>query len=77
MDLARGYMVTCFEALPHHLNAKPISCTGEVMIQRLEVQADEMFSYVKKKANKQWIWLAMDVKTRQIIAVHGDAGSPY
>jgi IS1 family transposase len=25
---------------------------------------------VKKKANKQWIWIAMDVKTRQIIAFH-------
>jgi insertion element IS1 protein InsB len=25
---------------------------------------------VQKKANKQWIWLAMDVRTRQIIAFH-------
>ncbi len=40
------------------------------MIQRLEVEADEMLSFVQKKANKQWIWLAMDTKTRQIIAFH-------
>src|SRR5688500_16240619 len=40
------------------------------MIQRLEVEADEMASFVQKKANKQWIWLAMDVETRQIIAFH-------
>ena len=40
------------------------------MIQRLEVEADEMASFVQKKANKQWIWLAMDAKTRQIIAFH-------
>ncbi len=40
------------------------------MIQRLEVEADEMASFVQKKANKQWIWLAMDTKTRQIIAFH-------
>jgi insertion element IS1 protein InsB len=25
---------------------------------------------VEKKANKQWIWLAMDAKSRQIIAFH-------
>ena len=40
------------------------------MIQPLEVEADEMASFVQKKANTQWIWLAMDAKTRQIIAFH-------
>ena len=29
-----------------------------------------MASFVQKKANKQWIWIAMDAKTRQIIAFH-------
>jgi insertion element IS1 protein InsB len=65
-----GFIVTCFETLPDHLNVQPISCDQDVMIQRLEVEADEMASFVQKKANKQWIWLAMDVKTRQIIAFH-------
>jgi insertion element IS1 protein InsB len=40
------------------------------MIQRLEVEADEMPSFVKKKGNKQWIWIAMDATTRQVIAFH-------
>jgi len=31
---------------------------------------DEMASFVQRKANKQWIWIAMDVKTRQVIAFH-------
>ena len=31
------------------------------------VEADEMWSFVGKKADKQWIWLAMEVETRQII----------
>ena len=35
------------------------------MIQRLEVEADEMAGFVRKKANKQWIWIAMDAHTRQ------------
>jgi IS1 family transposase len=65
-----GFIVTCFEALPDHLNVKPITANADVMIQRLEVEADEMASFVQKKANKQWIWLAMDVKTRQIIAFY-------
>jgi insertion element IS1 protein InsB len=65
-----GFIVTCFETLPDHLNIQPISCDNDVMIQRLEVEADEMASFVQKKANKQWIWLAMDAKTRQIIAFH-------
>jgi insertion element IS1 protein InsB len=41
-----------------------------MVIQRLEAEADEMWSFVGKKANKQWIWIAMDSKTRQIIAFH-------
>jgi len=36
----------------------------------LEVEADELVSFVQKKTNKPWIGLAMDVKTRQIIAFH-------
>jgi IS1 family transposase len=29
-----------------------------------------MWSFVAKKANKQWVWIAMDKQTRQIIAFH-------
>ena len=65
-----GFIVNCFEALPDHLHVQPITCTQDVMLQRLEVEADEMSSFVQKKANKRWIWLAMDAKTRQVIAFH-------
>jgi insertion element IS1 protein InsB len=34
----------------------------------LEAEADEMGSFVKTKANMPWIWMAMDAKTRQIMA---------
>jgi insertion element IS1 protein InsB len=40
------------------------------MLRRLEVEADEMSSFVQKKANKQWIWIAMDATSRQVIAFH-------
>jgi insertion element IS1 protein InsB len=29
-----------------------------------------MWSFVQKKANKQWLWIAMDARTRQVIAYH-------
>ncbi len=29
-----------------------------------------MWSFVTKKANKQWIWLALDAKTREIVGVY-------
>jgi IS1 transposase len=40
------------------------------MIQCLEVEADEVASFVKKKANKPWIWIAMDATSRQVMAFH-------
>jgi hypothetical protein len=65
-----GFLVNCFEALPDPLHVQPITSNADVMIQRLEVEADDMASFVQKKANKQWIWLAMDAKSRQIIGFH-------
>jgi insertion element IS1 protein InsB len=65
-----GFLVQCFEALPDHLHVQPVVYHGDVMMQRLAVEADEMSSFVHKKANKQWIWIAMDAKTRQVIAFH-------
>jgi insertion element IS1 protein InsB len=65
-----GFLVQCFEALPDHLHVQLVTVTGDVMIQRLAVEADEMSSFVHKKANKQWIWIAMDAETRQVLAFH-------
>ena len=65
-----GFLVQCFAALPDHLHVQLVSCTRDVLIQRLEVEADDLASFVQKKANKQWVWIAMDAKTRQSIALH-------
>jgi insertion element IS1 protein InsB len=70
-----GFLVERCDALPDHLHTQPIAYTPDVTIHRLDAEADEMWSFVGKKANKQWIWLAMDAKTRQVIAFHiGDRG---
>jgi insertion element IS1 protein InsB len=66
----RGFMVARFAALPDHLHVRPVVSPRDVLIGRLEVEAYEMWSFVKKKANKQWVWIAMDKQTRQIIAFH-------
>ena len=35
-----------------------------------EEELDELWSFVGKKANRWWIWLALDATTRQILAFH-------
>ncbi|MEO1147937.1 MAG: IS1 family transposase [Cyanobacteria bacterium J06638_22] len=37
---------------------------------KLTVQMDELWSFVDNKGNKQWVWLAMDADTREIIGCH-------
>ena len=64
------FMVERFAACPDHLNVRLPTSPSNVLIYKLEAEADEMWSFVQKKANKQWIWLAMDAKSRQIIAFH-------
>ena len=50
--------------------SKPSACNGAVIIQRLEVEAEEMASFVQNKAHKPWGWIALDATTRQVIAFH-------
>jgi len=38
--------------------------------KRLTVQMDELWSFVDDKGSEQWIWLALDVETREIVGVH-------
>jgi insertion element IS1 protein InsB len=64
------FMVECFTTCPDDLHVQLPGQPTEVLVSRLEAEADEMWSFVQKKANKQWIWIAMDAKTRQIIAFH-------
>ncbi len=37
---------------------------------RLTIQCDEMWSFVANKKNKQWIWLALDIETKEIVGVY-------
>jgi insertion element IS1 protein InsB len=68
----RDFMVACFEVWPEHLHLQPVGSPREVIRGCLEVEADELGSFVKAKTNKQWVWwIAMDKQTRHSIAFHG------
>lgn len=41
-----------------------------VEIKLFCVEADELLSFVGRRENKRWIWLALERRTRQIIALH-------
>jgi insertion element IS1 protein InsB len=64
------FMVTRFQAAPEDLYTKPAEGTPTVILQRLEAELDELWSFVGKKANRQWVWIAMDATMRQVIAFH-------
>jgi insertion element IS1 protein InsB len=64
------FMVECFAACPDDLHVQVPPRPTDVVLRRLEAEADELWSFVQQKANKQWIGMAMDAKTRQIIAFH-------
>ena len=64
------FMVECFTACPDDVHVESPTRPTAVGLSQLEAEADAMWSFVQKKANKQWIWIAMDAKTRQIIAFH-------
>ena len=34
----------------------------------MQLELDEMWSFVRRKANKRWVWLALCKQTRQIVA---------
>ena len=39
-------------------------------IETFCLEADELRSFVAKRANKRWVWLVLERRTRQIIALH-------
>jgi insertion element IS1 protein InsB len=39
-------------------------------MRRLAAEADERWSVVTQKATRQWIWIAMDAQTCQVMAFH-------
>lgn len=60
----QNYVNQKYDAVP-----KQIDVTAKEK-GRLTIQCDEMWSFVGNKDNKQWIWLAIDVKTSEIVGLY-------
>ena len=70
------FMIECFQAAPEHLHIQSTAGTQVVILHRLEAELDEIWSFVRKKTDRHWVWIAMDATTRQVIAFHvGDRNS--
>src|SRR4028118_2154381 len=61
--------------LQYYVNKKLGAVKRQVEVKskkrgKLTIQCDEMWSFVGNKGNKQWIWLAIDVLTKEIVGVY-------
>ena len=60
----RNYVNKKYESVPRQIHVK------SKKKGRLTIQCDEMWSFVGNKGQKYWIWLAIDVDTREIVGVY-------
>jgi transposase-like protein len=63
-DWLQGYVNVCYAAVSQQVQVKPKTH------RQLAVQMDELWSRVDDKGNKQWVWLAQDVTTREIVGCY-------
>ena len=70
-----AYMDQLYAEIPSDLAASVRQPT-DIELVCLECEADELWSFVLFKANKKWLWLALDRASRQVVALHvGDRGA--
>jgi len=61
--------------LQEYVNATYAKVSRELNVSakppgKLIIQCDELWSYVQKKDNQQWVWLALDLNTREIVGCY-------
>lgn len=62
-----NFIEALYLANPADLN---FQIPDDAEIELLLLEADELWSFVQNKQNKHWIWLILERRTRQIIALH-------
>ncbi|NKN34561.1 IS1 family transposase [Marichromatium bheemlicum] len=60
----QNYVNEKYKKVPRQVALKKTTPYGVIL------ECDELWSFVGKRLNKQWIWLAMDRLTRRIVGVH-------
>lgn len=73
-----AYMDELYEEIPADL-ACSVHDKADIELVKVDCEADELWSFVGWKANKQWLWLALDRASRQVVALFigdrsGDGG---
>jgi len=61
--------------LQYYVNDKYVNVPRQIETigksqRRLQVECDELWSFVNSKQDKQWVWLALDRDTREIVGLH-------
>lgn len=64
-----AYIKKLYAEQPDGLNYR-MPDRAEVKLQLIDSELDEMWSFVGKKENKKWVWIAQCRRTRQVIAFH-------
>jgi len=64
------FIAEVYDQLPDDLYVQSTSPSRDVQLLRLEAEADELWSFVQRKENKQWVWLAFDPATKQVLAFY-------
>lgn len=74
------FTISLFEQLPDDSNlcVQVKSEIAEIDVFAIGTQADEMWSFVDNKNNQQWIWIATDAVSNQMVVFHvGDRSGDY
>ena len=61
---------TFWEQIPKHLGLSPQLIDQINKLQVFGIQADELWSFVQKKTNKRWVWVAYDPVHRLVVAYY-------
>jgi insertion element IS1 protein InsB len=64
------FIATLYAQLPDDLYVATNSPDHRVGLLRLEAEVDELWSFVGRRADKQWLWLAFDKESRQVLAFY-------
>ncbi|MEZ4933148.1 MAG: IS1 family transposase [Saprospiraceae bacterium] len=69
-ELAQSFAHLFWEQTPADLRLPPPLIRRIKKLQVFGIQADELWSFVQKKVNKRWIWVAYDPVHRLVVAYH-------
>jgi insertion element IS1 protein InsB len=64
------FMMERFPEAPEQLSVTQSGGTPAVILQRLEAELDELWSYGGKTANRHGVWIALEATPRQVRAFH-------